>query len=807
MKSMTIFRNFFFVCIVMALSSLGVTLPAHSKTYVDFYEVITDGEAPFSNCKSGEISNEIKAIEKSLNDQYSGSTFGIVCLPKWYIVDDPSKKTVVLVPYSLGDEIDRFDVRYQMNDLSLKLPTCSEDIQTCIEPDGFERTAYEYSDANVFPNFTQDAYDYDGFLNTLTSSEIDGVIRTQVVKLIQAHLTSEKYDPNWVDGAVGPGTRKVLEQFFDGLKTQYPDAVPRDILFTNLFPQLIQHEGAQTNLSPRTIDIEPVLAQRPESVETSEKTPAETRIEETLTEENSVIVSETAETTKPEKLDSASAEETAETKRLKLEILNLRKELDEQQALFISSQEDYAASKQASESSLLAMQQQPLAKIWDNKVSEQPLRFIGQKPDGKSIDLEILERKFSELFCTLQLNKSLEEQFVEHLTQNRCFVLSFEEYDEDTNSSRAYDEDRNTLTIPVLEKQSDVILSITSGSLDDFDEVDTNSCWVGLKLLDEENRDTGTTIELWMQVVDVDGRIEAKLTDFDTVAEKEIPWRNRKMQLVELTPGGQTTSCMITSTKAFDFISGDREPNDKATTARIDRLGNVVLTNLPLVKKKAPELHVFLDTLVGPEGDENYGFNGAINSTEVRETQKVFFEGFLRGVQTFLSNRKDIEKVTIHQTVLEGNNRALLELQTFTRTNMVGDTHLITDDFISNYISEFNAGVPGEFDNKKRKLSRLLNSNGNSLFISFGSSGLTDDKVCQRKIPRQDYTENSVIFDVVPSFIIDQLNEADELDTIARGFAFKCSNQDRIVPLKPLDTKAIVEVTKIIETKLNGWRY
>jgi len=310
-----------------------------------------------------------------------------------------------------------------------------------------------------------------------------------------------------------------------------------------------------------------------------------------------------------------------------------------------------------------------------------------------------------------------------------------------------------------------------------------------------------------MQVADLEDKIDVKLTDFDTVAAKEIPWRNRKMQLVDLTPDGQTTSCMITSTKAFDVISGDREPNDKATTARIDRLGNVVLTNLPLVKKKAPELHVFLDTLVGPEGDENYGFNGAIKSTEVRETQKVFFEGFLKGVQTFLSNRKDIEKVTIHQTVLEGNNRALLELQTFIRANMVGDTHLITDDFISNYISEFNAGVPGEFDNKKRKLSRLLKSNGNSLFISFGSSGLTDDKVCQRKIPRQDYTENSVIFDVVPSFIVDQLNEADELDTIARGFAFKCSDQDRIVPLKPLDTKAIVEVTKIIETKLNAWRY
>ena len=105
------------------------------------------------------------------------------------------------------------------------------------------------------------------------------------------------------------------------------------------------------------------------------------------------------------------------------------------------------------------------------------------------------------------------------------------EYDEDTNSSRAYDEDNNTLTIPVLEKQSDLITSIASESLDDFDEVDTNSCWVGLKLLDEANRDTGTTIELWMQVLDVDGRIKAKLTDFETVAAKELSWRDRKLQL------------------------------------------------------------------------------------------------------------------------------------------------------------------------------------------------------------------------------------------------------------------------------------
>ena len=458
-------------------------------------------------------------------------------------------------------------------------------------------------------------------------------------------------------------------------------------------------------------------------------------------------------------------------------------------------------------SSLKGLRNESISQKWNARVSQNSFNTTGKLPDGKSVALTVLERSFSERDCTLSIDQPLETQFAKHVEQNKCFVISFEKYDEDTNSIRAYDEDSNTLTIPVLEKQSDLILSITSESFDDFDEVDTNSCWVGLKLLDEANRDIGTTIELWMQVVDVDGRIKAKLTDFDTIAAKELSWRDRKLQLVDVTPEGQTSSCMVTNTKAFDVIDRTTDPNNFAPIALIDRSGNVVLKNLPLMRKRASELHVFLDTLVGPEGDENYGFNDSIYNIEDRVTQEIFFEGFLKGIQTFLLNRTDIGKVTIYQTVMHGKNRELQELQTFTRANTAGDYDLITDDFISNYISEFNAGVSGEFDNKKRKLARLLKSNRNSLFISFGSSGLTDDKVCQRKIERLDYTENSVIFDVVPSFTVRQLIEADELETVSRGFAYKCSIQDRIVPLRPLNSMAMKEVSYVVETVLDGWRY
>ena len=795
------------------------TALAAFQDYDFFYEFKTQSEPAMSNCLSGDLYNIQEQLKNEFNEENDGVSLGFVCISKSQLLSGSDPEVTLLIPYlesgemaaeKLGKELKGLYVIYDLS--------CYRKPDNCLEwqdrtPGAFfpfQKFAYEYSSAAELTYFRNETYDVPSIQAAVARA---GKQNKFLSSLFQVRLKAMGYYTGRIDGDFGGKSQRALGNYItENLSINSDGQFVTTHLISALFPNLLKYQS-DTDYSSETKS-EPIQSVETETTETSSVSAAENSKESDASEVNSETVSETPDETKSAEPGHASADEANENEQLELEVLDLRKQLEEQQDLYGSLQESHekemASLRENHEqeiSSLAALMQQPISQVWDARVSQKSFKITGKLPDEKSVDLTVLERGFSDRYCTLTIDQPLETQFGKHLKYDKCFILTLKEYDEDTNSSRAYDEDNNTLTIPVLEKQSDLITSIASESLDDFDEVDTNSCWVGLKLLDEANRDTGTTIALWMQVVDVDGRIKAELTDFETVAAKELSWRDRKLQLVDLTPEGQTSSCMVTNTKAFDVISGDREPNDKAPTARIDRLGNVVLKNLPLVKKQAPELHIFLDTLVGPEGDENYGFNGAINSTEVRETQKVFFEGFLRGVQTFLSNRKDIEKVTIHQTVLEGNNRALLELQTFTRANMVGDTHLITDDFISNYISEFNAGVPGEFDNKKRQLSRLLKSNGNSLFISFGSSGLTDDKVCQRKIPRQDYTENSVIFDVVPSFIVDQLNEADELDTIARGFAFKCSNQDRIVPLKPLDTKAIVEVTKIIETKLNAWRY
>ena len=795
------------------------TALAAVQDYDFFYEFKTQSEPAMSNCLSGDLYNIQKQIKNEFNEENDGVSLGFVCISKSQLLSSSDPEVTLLIPYlesgemaaeKLGKELKGLYVRYDLS--------CFRKPDNCLEwqdrtPGAFfpfQKFAYEYSSAAELTYLPNETYDVPSIQAAVVRA---GEQNKFFSSLFQVRLKAMGYYTGKIDGDFGGKSQRALGNYItEKLSINSDGRFVTTHLISALLPNLLKYQS-DTDYSSETKS-EPIQSVETETTETSSDFAAKNSKESDASEVNSETVSEAPDETKPAEPGHASADEANEIEQLELEVLDLRKQLEEQQGLYGSLQESHekelASLREDHEqeiASLTALMQQPISQVWDAKVSKKSFKITGKLPDEKSVDLTVLERGFSERYCSLVIDQPLETQFIKNLKREKCFILTLKEYDEDTNSSREYDAASNTLTIPVLGKQSDLITSIASESLDDFDEVDTSSCWVGLKLLDEANRDTGTTIELWMQVVDVDGRIEAKLTDFDTVAEEELSWRNRKLQLVDLTPKGQTTSCMVTNTKAFDVISGDIEVNDSAPRALIDRSGNVVLKNLPLVKKQSPELHVFLDTLAGPEGDENYGFNGAINSEEDRETQRLYFEGFLNGVQTFLSKRNDIEKVTIYQTVMQGKNRELQELQTFTRANTEGDSDLITDDFISNYISEFNAGVSGEFDNKKRKLSRLLKANGNSLFISFGSSGLTDDKVCQRKIPRQDYTENSVIFDVVPSLTVRQLSEANELETVSRGFAFKCSNQDRIIPLKPLSSMAREEVSEVIEAVLGDWGY
>lgn len=435
-------------------------------------------------------------------------------------------------------------------------------------------------------------------------------------------------------------------------------------------------------------------------------------------------------------------------------------------------------------------------------------KIEGLDPNNATVLINIENAQLTDdILCGFNTTTSIIEQLNESFINPRCFQIGLEEYEEDVSRKRDYDADKNTLLLPVLQKQSSYIASITSSNLEGFNEQDTYSCHIGLKLVSNgyEKEDAKLVHKSIMLYLEASGT-SVFLSDLNQIEADSITWKNRSFILVDETPAGvNKNSCLITSDNLIPIFAQDADPDNLAPVAIIDRDGNINLKNLPVVKKKAPELHVFLDTLAGPEGDQNYGFNSAIRNQNDRLTQRVYFEGFLKGLKSFLANKNDIAKLTIYQTVLLDNKRELDLVETFTKSDVPGEDMLLSDEFIAQYMTEFKAGVPGEFDNKKRKLSRLLSSNGNSQFISFGSSGLKADDICQSKQPRRDYNDNSLIFDVVPSYTIDQLAENDEVATVSRGFAFKCSNSN-IIPLKPLETKDVEEVAEIVEMQLEGLR-
>ena len=528
------------------------TALAAVQDYDFFYEFKTQSEPAMSNCVSGDMYDIQEQIKNKFNEENDGVSLDFVCISKSQLLSSSDPEVTLVIPYlefgemaaeKLGKELKGAFLRYELS--------CFRKPDNCVEwqdktPGAFfpfQKFAYEYSSVAELTYFPNETYDVPSIQAEVARA---GEQNKFFSELFQVRLKAMGYYTGRIDGDFGGYSQRALGKYItENLSINSDGQFVTAHLISALLPNLLKYQPDSDYRS--LTESEPSQSVEKETMDTSSVSAAENSEESDASEVNSGTVSETPDETKPAEPGHASADEANENEQLELEVLDLRKQLEEQQDLYGSLKESHekemASLREDHEqeiSSLTALMQQPISQVWDAKVSKKAFKITGKLPNGNSVDLTVLERGFSDRYCTLTIDQPLETQFGKHLKYDKCFILTLKEYDEDTNSSRAYDEDSNTLTIPVLEKQSDVILSITSESLDDFDEVDTNSCWVGLKLLDEANRDTGTTIELWMQVVDVDGRIEAKLTDFNTVAAKEISWRDRKLQLVDLTPEGQT---------------------------------------------------------------------------------------------------------------------------------------------------------------------------------------------------------------------------------------------------------------------------
>ena len=810
---MNILWQRFLFCTLTVFAGLVFSQRAYATNYEYFYEISKAPNAPIQECNTGKLSVIKNQLVTLVNYSHEGSKFNLICIPKWYLIDENDKSKVLLIPYTSGQKIDPTILDYRItNALKDLIQSCSETEEICIDTDRkeskrqyFVQKAYLINSTKRLTYFKRQLSDANSFYEELKALRLPAL-----TKLIQVRLNSLGYNPGPIDGAPGDFTSSALNQWFDDASNSESNA------HANLFVELmkpvfldIQEDASHADASEDaqgTVSKPPAEPAAAAANGESSKDATQGKIS------NDVDNHETATVEDEVKLRTHDA---AQNLNLQIELQTLKDQHRELENLLQEQQDLYLRAENEKNTLLLQLQsvaQEPISVFWSNKVQKE-LRIIGENPLKKEVELKISESLFSELSCILTASNSLEQQYEENLKRNRCFRVTLKEYDEDTDSNRTYDAVNKVLTIPVLEKQSDVIRTISVEGLENFEDKDAPSCYVGLKLNNEENANDvdaskDKIIQLFLTVSGDEQSPIIQLTDAGMVAKEKYQWENSTFELVDLTPEGETSSCLISTGDTIPIIKKVENPKDNAQVALVYRNGDVVLKNLKLVKKEEPELHVFMDTLVGPEGDEDYGFNPALVDLSEQETQKIYFEGFLKGVQAFLVENKGIGKLTVHHTIMN-KNKETIKVAEFRRSDDPLSEHLLLpDEFIETYINSFAAGVEGTFDNKKRDYSRILDANGNSLFVAFGSSGAKPDRVCQTERKREDYGDNTLIFDVVPAYTFDQLDEDGVVTTLKRGFYLKCKNYGGIAVLRPRGNRESKDVQDVVMDHLSAnWRY
>ena len=815
------------ISLFFAFSIFGSIVGAtnYSELTRQIYELASFTKDPERECRDGEYAraaSEIKALTKNSYEV----DLHIFCVPKAVLLNDDSHTEGVFLiipkkeiyPPSNKQLISRMIVQYiseeKLTPEYCENKYCSKDRDrdaasniTAVE---FAKTKYDASEMKLHGEIE---FYIDGGWNTSEG----------LIEYVQWVLQQEGYYRGGIDGKWGKGSKKALKDYLESRAAEkgVSEQSSRTGSFIKevIFHRLLDLDDTQRSEAEQKLDLSNGGSISDEAeVGTLDEEPKVTASDQPAKSSENSATSQTTLDFVNDKALSDGGDDLEDhrymsdldilkqyLKELEAEKNSLQDKIDEQE----SKTKELIGELRGANDRLSRVLEKSIRQLWEDAKVDLPI-IEGLDPSGNTLSLVYDAVQFNGTFgCSFNMDQSILEQLQELYKSRSCFQVQLREYDEDRLGVRRYDAIANTLIIPVQEKQNDFIKSIVSTQLEGFNEEDTYSCYIGLSLLDEAQSDIEkeasnlNIIPLYLEAT----RGTGVLSDGRTIKPNSIEWKKRYFRLVDVQKDIVANSCLITSDNLIPIVEQNNDPNDLAPVAIIARDGSVTLKNLPVVKKKTPELHLFLDTLVGPEGDQQYGFNDAISNSKAQRTQKIYFEGFLRGTQSFLSTNANIQKVTIHHSILDqSKNRDLIEVAIFERDESVTGDKLISDEFIINYMETFSAGIPGEFDNKKRTISKLQDLNGNSVFVSFGSSGLNPGRVCQGTQPRLDYNTSTLIFDVVPGYTIDRLNENGDVTELEQGFAYKCKEHSKITAMRPLSTRTVDDVLRIVESQMNEWR-
>jgi peptidoglycan hydrolase-like protein with peptidoglycan-binding domain len=355
-------------------------------------------------------------------------------------------------------------------------------------------------------------------------------------------------------------------------------------------------------------------------------------------------------------------------------------------------------------------------------------------------------------------------------------------------------------TVPLQMKRPDEIITFSSFTTimaaEELNEFDPADCYLSLTITTSDGKEISNDIYL-------SAGVNNDTKSFEIVPESPsvfsgIKWEKAVATFV--TPEETGQECVIADGEPIEIIFKDDHIGGDAPKGLVDRSGTLDFVNVPLKPVGDPSLVIFLDRNIGPKGNSTYAFAEAVNEPQIAELQKDYFEAFLRGLDRFLNEREN-----------------KLDLQLFDASTDIDSLEkyrvLSTDVDAENSLSarlieqlSFDYGEGFGAQPKYEQVSKL--SGPNAYFLAFGSQGNDARFICDAA----DLTDKrAIIFDVWPKNILEEAYEADpenlqELET--RSF-YKCGREGTsaiygIMESQFLEPEAISNfVAKTLKTRLN----
>ena len=748
-----------------------------SNANADFYLINRD-VSNYSDCYQDALQDLINRTE----DVETPRKYGISCF-KLSIDQDAQNQEVLIAVYQIYE----FKPLTNLDDLNhifrAEIEAVGVDYKL-LKPIQIKKAGDLFPKENALQQ--KEAISIEEFVEFITNKNID------FKKLVQANLKrpyeesnptcggTSKYHNGFytgkIDGDFRKGSIKALTALIDHCGKE---AITADMIASVLLPQLFAFEPATQNITKEQNNNYPM-------VQNERKGNSASTVGDNLDEGHFT-------TDGDDQLDGDGNREknsntgTAENTNLEVieNLANAKNRIEELEKELQSARNKITSISNEREK----LREKQLTQTIFEKWAELPISVRGILPDTPP---EIALIKGTPNTCRLSASKTLLDSALDAYSNGTCFEYSFSIGDVDPSKkfvTKKLPNGKYHITFQLRPDQVETLTSVKTEKIDGFQE--NLSCMIELTFVKNSkivnsfppNQEVGL-FPSW----DAEGYY---LSDYGMKQEK-IMHNGLRVKLT--TPDLSGQKCQLTAPVDVPIVY-ENIYTKGSPQAYVNRDGELLLSNLPLELIKGELLVVFLDTNVGYEDQPEIAFNTALGNKKSKSRQALYFSGFVNALSEYLSSQSKFDNIIIYDAVSaeEGKKSETLDdFEIILSKDNIKDQSVKADllNFLDDVKVNFDAGNRGSFNDKRDVIKNLEQQKSLVKFLSFGPSGLTEDRACDVK---RGFESNFMIFDIWPRDTVDDLLLSDKITKIEETLAYSCEGSNQFYGLKdsPSTTKDI----------------